>query len=271
MKSQYQLERGEKAAVTAATLSFLLSFLLLRLGGFSASAAVNFENYLIKSMIVSTAGMTTLQAISFAAGPFLPLLASLLLLAFGLSLLIYCGYRKDSQAGKISGVVGAALALVFFPTALGLFLAAAVFFSAYLSVKLSNAYGREARRWARFRVGSNASGKALFVFNIIVSAGVFFAVLASQPAYEASFRQELTDAMKSIAFSLPGASLLPPDVLSQRIESAISSSSLFAAYIRWLPVTTAFGTWVMLELLRNVLLANISGLFTGAMIRKQKR
>lgn len=266
-----KLNRREQAVVVSASLSFLVSFLMLRLSGFSASVLVNLQNYIIKTMILNTSGMSTLSALAFAAKPFVSAFVALVFLALGISILSAYGYSgSERKIGKISGIAGALFAIALFPSIWGAFLAAAVLLCSFFAVQFANTYGKEVKRWTKFRVGSNTAGKMFFILNIIIAVGLFFAVLHSQPLYEVSFKGELLDSMKSIALYLPGASSIPPAVLSQKIESAVSSSPLFGAYIRWLPASTAFSAWVILEMLRNIILANLSGLFTFAILRKSK-
>ena len=262
----------EKISTLSASLCLVVSLLLLRLSQFSASAMVNFENYIIKTMILSTANMNTAGAIFTLISPFILVFISLLFFVLSLSILSYHGYRhNDNKVGKLSGIAGAVAAVVLFQTIWGAFLAAAVFLVCFYSAQFSNMYGKELKRWVFFRTGSHTVGKMLLAANIIIAVGLFFAVLSSQSLYEASFRHELTDSMKSIAASLPGASSIPSDVLDKRIESVIASSSLFTAYIRWLPVTIAFSAWVLLEVLRNIILSHAGGLFTYLMLKRSER
>ena len=253
---------GQLALVLA---SYFFSFVLLRISGFSASSIVNSQNYILKSAVLSTTGMSTIQAVYFVAKPFLPVVASLIIFALGIAFVIHW----FSEKSWIPAAGGAIIAFGFFPSIWGAFLAAAVFVSAYYAGLLGSAYSKEIRRWVGFRTGSRAAGRALLVFNIMVAVGLFFAVISAQASYEASFRHDLVDSMGLVAMAVPGASSMPPGALDEKINSAIASSPLFTAYIRWLPVTSAFSAWVMLEVLRNLLLANASGLFTWALKRKQ--
>lgn len=269
---QNKLNSLDKDIIIAAFTSFLVSFLMLRLSGFSASTMVNSQNYIVKTMILSTSGMTTLDALSTALKPFTVVLISLIFFVLAISLMSFYGYKNNNRrVGTIIGLLSAAAAIILFETIWGAFLAVAVFVCSFYSAQFSNTYAKELKRWVFFRVGSNTTGKILFITNIIIAFGLFFAVLQSQTTYETMFRQDLTDSMKSIVLAMPGASLLPQDTLNQKIESAISSSPLFPSYIRWLPVMTAFGAWVVLEFLRNVILANLSGVFTFILLKKSEK
>lgn len=263
------LGKLEKSVFLSAVMSFLIFLLSLRLSGFSASAMVNFQNYITKTLIFSSG--STIGALYSAVKPFLLVFFSLIFLSLALSILSYYGC-KDSRkaAGKYTGLVAALFSIILFPSVWGVFLAAALFITSYYAPQFSDMYSKEIKKWVTFRTGSRTAGKMLMIANIVVVLGLFVSVLAAQPVYEASFKKDLTDSMKSIALVLPGASLLPSDKLEQRIESAIESSPLFTSYIVWLPVTTALSAWFMLEILRNLILANVSGVFTYFMLRKSK-
>lgn len=266
---QNKLSHKDRAVIIGTFASFLVSFLVLRLSSFSASTMVNSQNYIVKTMILSTTGMTTLAAIYTALQPFTYVFISLVFFVLAISILSFYGCKNDNKkVGILAGLLSAAFAVIIFETLWGAFLAIAVFLCCYYSPQFSNTYSKELKRWVFFRTGSNTTGKVMFMANIVISLGLFFTVLQSQAVYEVAFRQDLTDSMRSVVMSTPGASLLPQDTLNQKIDSAISSSPLFQSYIRWLPVMTAFGAWVVLEFLRNVILANLSGVFTFIMLKK---
>ncbi|HLD39202.1 MAG TPA: hypothetical protein VJB05_02725 [archaeon] len=268
---QNKLSPQDKAVVVGTLASFLVSFLVLRLSDFSASTMVNSQNYIVKTMILSTTGMTTLAAIYTALKPFTYVFISLIFFVLAISILSFYGYKNNNKrVGILAGLLSAACAVIIFETLWGAFLAIAVFLCSYYSPQFSNTYSKELKRWIFFRTGSNTAGKVMFMANIVISLGLFLAVLQSQAAYEVTFRNDLTDSMRSIVMSTPGASLLSQATLDQKIDTAISSSTLFQSYIRWLPVMTAFGAWVVLEFLRNVILANLSGVFTFILLKKSE-
>lgn len=261
------MDKKEKSVTSFSFLSFLLSFLLIRFSGFSLSSIVNMENYFIKSIALQTSSNTFAVLYAFLS-PFYIVFLGLIFFVLGVSTLSYYGYKKINQrAVSLLGVISALFALLLFPTLIGAFIAGSVLFCCLYASKLSNTYSKELKKWVFFRTGSNTVGKVLFVVNIIIFVGIFVAVITNQQAYAASFRQDITDSMKSIALALPGASSIPSETLNQRIESAVQTSPLINSYITWLPVTTAFMAWVILEFLRNVLLSNIGGVFTYIMLR----
>ena len=257
------LNNNEKKAVLLASSSFIVSLLFLKFSGFSVSSIVNFYNHIIKSVIFS-ASTNTVSAIGLFLGPFVFVFASLVFLALAISFLASFGTQK---AGNISGVAGGIAAIVLFPSIAGAFLAVAIFFCSF-APRFSSMYSREMKKWVMFRTGSNTAGKVLLVFNVLVAAGIFSSVLAYQADYEASFKNEMRESVKTLALSLPGASGMSPEMLNERVEyttNSLTNSEFFGAYIIWLPVSAAFTAWVVLEFLRNLVLANIAGLFTRLM------
>ncbi len=266
-----RMDRNEKFVFSFSFASFLASFLLIRLSGFSSSSIVNLENYIIRSLVLQTSP-NTFGALYRFLSPFYILFLGLVLFVLGISILGYYGYRKSGQGlGRLLGIVSALSALLIFPTLMGAFIAVSVMFCCIYAPRLSNAYSRELKKWIFFRTGSNTVGRTLFVVNIVITLGVFATVLANQQAYAASFRQDVTDSMKSIALAMPGASSIPQEVLDERIVSSAQSSPLINSYITWLPVTSAFTTWVVLEFLKNIILANVGGVFTYLMLKKPGR
>lgn len=269
---QNKLSSIDKAVIAGTFASFLVAFLVLRLSSFSASTMVNSQNYIVKTMILSTTGMTTLAAIYTALKPFTYVFISLIFFSLAISILSFYGSRNNNKkVGIITGLLSAGCAVVIFETLWGAFLGVAVFLCCYYTPQFSDTYSKEFKRWVFFRTGSNTAGKVMFMANILISIGLFLTVLQSQAAYEVTFRQDLTDSMRAIVMSTPGASLLPQDTLNQKIDSSISSSNLFQSYIRWLPVMTAFSAWVVLEFLRNVILANLAGILTFILMKKTEK
>ena len=263
------LDINEKKAALLTSFSFLVSLALLRMSGFSVSSIVNFYNHIIKSVIFS-ASTDTIAALGILLRPFLFVFVSLIFLALAAALLAYFG-GKAGKAAKISGIIGGLMALALFPTVAGIFLALAVFLSSYAG-RFSVMYSREIKKWASFRIGSSTVGKTLMIFNVLIAAGIFSSVLVYQTEYEASFRDELKDSVKELALSLPGGSAMAPEMLNDRVEyttNSLTGSKFFSAYIIWLPVSAAFTAWVILEFLRNLVLANIAGLFTHLMTRRR--
>src|SRR3989344_7678292 len=266
------LDRAGKKVVLLTSLSFLAFLLFLRFSGFSTASVVNFYNHIIKSVIFS-ASTDTFNALGMLLRPFAFVVMSLVFLTLAIAILAYFGSRKDVwRAGIISGFIGALFAVVLFPTLAGVFLAIALLSCSYAS-RFSGMYAREMKKWVNFRVGSSTAGKTLLIVNIIISLGVFSSILASQAKYESSFKEELKESVRTLALSLPGASSMSPEMLDERVESTTASltgSKFFGAYITWLPVSAAFTTWIILEFLRNLVFANLGGLFTYLMLKKRQ-
>ena len=61
------------------------------------------------------------------------------------------------------------------------------------------------------------------------------------------------------------------NAIRQEIQNSVDSSPIFNSYIRWLPVTSAFTIWVLLEFLRGLILSNIGGLFSTAILRSARK
>jgi hypothetical protein len=127
----------------------------------------------------------------------------------------------------------------------------------------------ELKKWVDFRVGSHAVGRCMFLFSLIMTAGIFVVVLSNQAAYSESFRIDISQSMKSIARSMPGASLIPEQMLDQQIDQAVLSSEIFRSYERWIPVTSALSVWFILETL-GILLSFMGGLMTYAILKVVK-
>ncbi len=268
MSLMHKLKNQENVVAATAVACFVASFFVFRVNGLSTSFAVNFQNYILETSMINTSGMSTISALSVFLRPFLLVLVSLSLLSVALSILAAHGVnRYNKNLGLIVGAISSVFSLLFFPTLLGIFFAAAVFVACLYCGDFSNVYARELKKWADFRVGAKAVGKVLMFANIIIVIGLFFSILSAQSYYEASFKQEMTDVMREIALSLPGASLLSNETLDAAVETAISGSTLFKAYITWLPVTAALSVWFILELVRGLLLSNIAGFSTNIMLR----
>ncbi|MBI4174153.1 MAG: hypothetical protein HY517_00785 [Candidatus Aenigmarchaeota archaeon] len=258
------VSKEDKVSILYISVSFFFSALLLKASGFSVSSIVNLSNHIIKSIIFS-ASTDTFGALRLLLSPFLFVLLGLAFLALSIALLAVRG----TDVGKFSGIVAGIISVALFPSVAGAFLAVAVFLSFMLAPKFSLLAG-EAKKWKKFRLGSITAGKALMVFNLLIAAGVFSSVLISQPQYELSFKNEMKESVRALALSLPGASSMSPEVLEQRINSTadtLTGSSFFAAYIVWLPISAALTAWIVLEFLRNIILANLCGLFAYLMQR----
>ena len=259
----------EKFYGAASFALVLFSALLVKLSGFSASYMVNFQNYIIKTGVSQTSGMSTISALYYFFSPFFAIFAALIMIAVALVLAGLCGDDKYSPA-LIAGILSALSYVLIFRSVWGAFVGVGLLAAFFYAAKMAPVYREEIKKWIGFRTGSKTVSRALFIANVIISLGVLFAVLSAQAEYGASFRSEMTVAMKSVVRSMPGASTLSDSALTLAVENVVNSSEIFNAYVRWLPVTTALGVWFVLEMLRNIFLANIGGLVSLAISKVNK-
>ena len=259
------MKNNDIVYAAASFACLLLSLLLLKLSSFSASSMVNFQNYIIKTGIASTTGMSTLSALYYFLGPFYMVFAGLVLFAVSVSIIAAYSFNRDNKIGIFTGIISAAAAVAVFQSLWSIFIGVGLFAAFFTASKMAPVYRDEIKKWRDFRSGSKTISRALFFMNILVVLGVFFAVLSAQSAYAVSFRSEMADVMKLVMNGIPG---VPSIALDHAVDQAINSSEIFNSYIRWLPVTTALGALFLLELLRNIFLSNIAGLVTFLMSRK---
>lgn len=259
------LESKEKIALAASAIAFLVSAAAIKINGFSTNSVVNIQNTILRNMFLQS--QSTLGAISLVVLPFIAILLALVFLTVALAVLAAYGYySSETRIGAVAGAIGA----IIYIAVLGVSITSAafaigVFLVSYYVVPLSSTYGRELKRWVRYRTGSNAVGKALFVLNIIIAAGVFVAVLANLAAYQESFRQDFTQSLVAAVGNAPGVNI------EERVAAALNQAPLFQSYFRWLPVLTALGAWIILEFLRSIVLSNIAGAATHFMIRDENQ
>jgi hypothetical protein len=262
-------ENLDKVSAAFSIVFYAIFLAFIKFSGVSINYIVNIQNTVLKSMIIESAGKNTLSSVVYLLTPFLTAFVSLLVLVAALSFMCSYGYYKPGKKiGMITGIINAIVTIILFPSIIGVFIAVSAFVTFWYVVPLSNTYGMELKKWKKFRTGSNAVGKALLIFNIIVALGVLFSVAGNINVYKASFKEDLVGTATSITLeSLPPESqMLGEGVLRDRISSSIENSKLFDAYIRWLPIISAFGLWVMLEFIRNIILSNVGGLFTYGFI-----
>lgn len=261
--SAMSLENKDKITLVVTTIFFLISSLVVKLSGFSTESVVNIQNTILRNMFVQTQG--TFEALGIVLAPFVSIFLSLLFLSLGFAVLSSYGfYKNDNRTGAIAGIIGAVIYIAIFgPTISSLAFAVGVFVASYYIIALSNTYGKELKKWIRYRTGSNSVGSSLFVFNIILALGIFIAVITNVSVYQESFRQDLNESILAVVGDVPGIDV------SAQIDKALNESPLFASYFRWLPVFTAFGAWIILEFLRSVILSNVSGVATNFIIRKK--
>jgi hypothetical protein len=263
----------EILAMAGCLACFVIFSIILYSSNVSVGSLVNIENYLINGMITQTAGMTTTNAIISLLAPFLVAMLAFVFLILGFAFLSSYGFRKSySRLGLISAV-SAALMLVLFGFSIpSVFLSASIIVSSVYIIPLSNTYGKELKRWAFFRTGSHSISKALLITNILITIAVFLTVFISLNYYEQSFKQELSNTMTSLLGS--SSEELPPalkEEMNQKIASLLEESPIISAYVRWLPVSTAFAVFFVLEFFWSLIFSNIGGFFTDILIRVNKR
>lgn len=263
----------EILAMTGCLTCFVIFSIILYSSNVSVGSLVNIENYLINGMITQTAGMTTTNAIISLLAPFLVAMLAFVFLILGFAFLSSYGFRKSySRLGLISAV-SATLMLVLFGFSIpSIFLSASIIVSSVYIIPLSNTYGKELKRWTFFRTGSHSISKALLITNILITIAVFLIVFISLNYYEQSFKQELSNTMTSLLGS--SSEELSPALkaeMNQKIASLLEESPIISAYVRWLPVSTAFAVFFVLEFFRSLIFSNIGGFFTDILIRVNKR
>lgn len=250
-------------------VTFLISFLLLRFSNFSSSTIVNFYNHLLKSAI-TTGSYDTFGALNVFFTPFYLVFLSLIFFCLAVAFMAVFGLEKKESL-KLIGIPSAVIAFVILPSISGIFIALAVLFSSFYAPRIAPAYLQEFKKWPKFRTGSNTAGKVLLVVNILITLGVFFTVVSSQSAYAASYDQELRSAVREVLLSSPTANQIDIESYTDRAVDSITRSDFFSAYNVWLPVTTALSAWFILELLRNIILSNLCGIFTSIILRNREK
>jgi len=149
---------------------------------------------------------------------------------------------------------------------------------------LSNTYFQELVKWKYFRTGAHAVSKALMIFTVFLAAGIFISVYTGD--YNQKFIDSMTETLsksainyevfeKSIDEKYPGISeeqkiaVIEELVEKTRatIRESMTTSPIFSAYIRWLPVASAITVWFILEFIRSLILSNIAGVFSSVLTR----
>ncbi len=265
-----KLETLEKISIVLPVAAYVVFLFLLKHSGISVGYIVNLQNSLLKSMIVGSSDLGTASSLLHVLAPFSTIFLAVIVLVLSFSFVSSYGYfSADKRIGAVIGAICVVLTVILFPTVMGLFIAASAFVSFVFLIPLSNTYGKELKKWVLFRVGSNSVSKALLVTNILMALGILFAVLLGMQYYQASFRQDLTETMTTIALESlpPEAQLLGKDLVENQISSSIEDSKIFNAYFRWLPLISGFSFWVIMEFFRNLVFSNIGGLFTHFAIK----
>lgn len=262
--------KSEKITVIGAIMSFAISAAFMKFSGFSVVSLVNLSNSLVEKMLVQSAGLNTLGAMSMLAGHFLNVIIAIVFLTLAFSFLASYGFYEDrKKTGIVLSLIGGVIFFFFLGfTLASMVIAAGVVLAGCSVVPLASNYGRELKKWVRFRVGTNSVSRAQFIFNLMVALAVFVAVMSNLAFYQGEFRADLRSSISAaVKPSLPaGADMKSVDALIDKQITALVASPLFSSYISWLPVITAFTVWAILELLR-LFTPFLAGAFTSVIIR----
>lgn len=265
-------DKLECTTIAGSILSFFIFLAAIRLSGISVGFIVNLQNSFIKTMLIDTSGQSTIMALTGVLSSFLPILIAFLFLVLSLSFMSAFGYKTEKKTGFLIGCIEAVLSIVLLPTIAGFFLGLSIFIAASYILPLSNTYGKELKRWVKFRVGSNSISKMLFIINILLAAGIFFSVLANQAAYQENFRHDMTNTLTEITLaSVQNSQMIDRSVIESAIEKSVDESQFFNAYFRWLPLSSALGIWILMEFLRNIIFSNAGGIFTAGILKLYSR
>jgi len=276
---------GVKETITllGGVISFALFAIVLYLSRFSVNSIVDLQNHILKTILLQTGEVNTIGAIVALLQPFTLVFVALLFLVLGFAFLSSHGFfSTDKKIGFISGIIGAILILVLLNLSIAsLFIAAALIIGSLYIIPLSNTYGKELKKWILFRTGSHSISKVLLITNILIAVAIFLAIFSNLPAYETNFKDDITESMTTVAMaSIPRSQAFLfdesqvqqlEDEVRNQVESSVNESSIFNSYIRWLPATSAFTIWVLLEFLRGLILSNIGGAFTSGILRFLRR
>lgn len=254
--------REEKATVLAVAACSLASALLVKASGMSLDRLVIAQNEAVKLLFGGSAEF-------LGAAVIIQLMFSMFFLSLGLSFLSAYGAGNDRyQTGLVSGIISAALLVAVIQTMQALIAGISLIAAFSYAVPLSNTYFKELKKWKFFRTGSNAAGKAFFVINLIIAAGIFILITANAGHYEGIFSADLKATISSAALETVDIdSPLIREQVSSRVSELVDTSPVFQSYIKWLPLLTAFTFWIALEFMRSVIFSNVSGALTSAMLR----
>jgi len=271
MKDKYEL-----VIITGSIISFLLFSILLKASGISVDSIVNMQNHFMRLAIIQTTGLSVIQSTLFMISYVLNIFLALMLLTLGFAFLTVYGFfkgdnkEKNLKVGLASGAIGSIMLLFILGFSfISIFLAVALIICCIYIIPLANAYGNELKRWVFFRVGAHSINKVLLIVNVLLVLGIFFSVLFNINFYQESFKHGVTSLIKEM--TIGSVSSPVGEVFESELNSTVENVPLIEAYMRWLPVLTAFGVWIVLEFLRGLVLSNIGGLFTSLMIRIEKK
>jgi len=264
----------EILAMAGSLICFSIFSIILYSSNLSVESLVNIQNYFLSGMITQTSGMTTLDATISLMAPFISALLAFVFLVAGFAFLSSYGFIKSySKIGLISIVIAALILILFNFSIPSIFLSVAIVTSSVYIIPLANTYGKELRRWVFFRTGSHSISKTLLVTNILITIAVFSTVSISLDYYEQSFKEDLSNTMTSMLASSFSEEVPPAlsEEMNQSIAALFEDSPIITAYIRWLPVLTAFILFFVLEFFRSLIFSNVGGFFTDILIRVNKR
>lgn len=225
---------------------------------------------MLEKALIESGSSTTLGSLYIVGSYFLNTIIALVFLTLAFAFLASYGfYENRKRVGLVLSIIGGLIFIVFLGFTLASFIVGVgIMLSGYSIIPLAHNYGEELKKWIHFRAGSNSISRAHFIFNLFIALAIFAAVLSNLAFYEADFKSDIRESISSIVKpSLPVQ--IDQKAVNSVIDQQINSSPLFSAYIRWLPVASAFSVWVILEFLR-LFLPFIAGAFTSAIIKMQK-
>ncbi|MCX6819308.1 MAG: hypothetical protein NT129_04920 [Candidatus Aenigmarchaeota archaeon] len=277
MNLKDNIKKKEIITITGSVICFFLFVLSTKYTGINLDYIVNFQNYLIKFMMIGASKMTMEAALLVAVSSFMRILIALVLLVAGFAVLSSYGFLENNRiVGLIASLISALFMLVIFGFSItSIFMSLGLIISCMLIVPLTNTYGKELKRWILFRSGSHSISTALIIFNIMISLGIFLAISINTGYYQSSMKADFSAAMEEITMSeLSNAGDIPEaykdtmkEQIKQKTSDFISNSPMIQSLIKFLPVTVAFSVWAFLELLRMLILPNIGGIINYVLIR----
>lgn len=281
MNLKDKLDKEEIIIISAVFICFLLFSFFVKASGINTYFISNFQNHVVRFFIFGSFDMTLEASLFTFLSSFVSLFVALIFLACGFAFLSSYGFlHKNRRVGLIASLISAFFVMFNFNFSLvSLFMSIGIVVSCVVIIPLANTYGKELKRWIFFRSGSHSISAALLIFNLLLGLGIFLAVSIDSEQYSMAVRDELSSTMEDIALAeLSGfgdVSLLGEDVLRdqirQRTDAFLSNSMLLTAFTKFLPVIVAFTVWAFLEFLRMLVLPNIGGLVTSAIIRIRRR
>lgn len=259
-----RLQKEEKIAITAATAFMLVFSLLVRISGITLEKIITMQNQIAGVLLGGQ------HSISFLF--VMEILLAMISLSFALSFLSAYGAKNDRyQTGLLAGAASSIVFVALNPAIFSLAVALAIVVAFSYAVPLASTYFAELKKWKLFRTGSNAAGRALMAFNVIVAVGIFVSVSAAGPYYGEVFTKDLAVTISSATLrTVDTDSPVVKEQIKIRVAEMVSKSPLFMSLVGWLPVVAALSAWIALEFLRMLVLPNTSGALTAALLRHRK-